>query len=88
VRHLRPSFLPVHFISDLYIAWARSVDPLVFANPTWIAVLSALVLWILSPAAAFFALGFWHGSGWVRTPASVLAGCGAYSTALFFGCYA
>ena len=77
---------PPKFLTSLYFKWARTVDPLLYENPTWWQVIEWINLLSLLPYAFIALFGFLRGWNWVRNWGIVFSSFTLYSLFLCIGC--
>ena len=69
----------------MYFKWARTVDPLLHANPMFWQCIEWVNMLCLTPFALVAIVGVLRGVAWVRVPAIVVSSFTHYSLILCMG---
>ena len=76
---------PPAFLTEVYFKWARTVDPLLYANPMFWQCIEWVNMLVLTPFALIAIPGVLLGASWVRIPAIVVSSFTHYSLILCMG---
>eukprot|EP01006_Ploeotia_vitrea_P021173 TRINITY_DN53523_c0_g1_i2.p2 TRINITY_DN53523_c0_g1~~TRINITY_DN53523_c0_g1_i2.p2 ORF type:complete len:245 (+),score=123.78 TRINITY_DN53523_c0_g1_i2:200-934(+) len=77
---------PPRFLTKLYFAWARTVDPLLYQNPIWWQVIEWINILCLMPTSLYALHGFIFGNNRIRLPVIITSSFTWYSLMLCIGC--
>jgi hypothetical protein len=76
---------PPKLLTRFYFKWARTVDPLLYANPVWWQCIEWVNLLVLTPFAPVAMYAFYRGAAWVRMPAVIVSAFTFYSLIVCIG---
>ena len=76
---------PPRVLTAVYFRWARTVDPLLYENPTFWQAIEWVNMLVLTPFAVVAIAAVLRGSPWVRMPAVVVSSFTFYSLILCMG---
>jgi hypothetical protein len=76
---------PPKYLTTIYFKWARTLDPLLYANPTWWQCIEWVNLLCLTPFAFVAAWAFAKGADWIRLPSIIVSSFTFYSLIVCIG---